>query len=75
MVAIRAQHMHELATLNGTLKEFDMKCLNCGASGHKAWECPEKESLTFSTICTACGGVGHVTSDCKQKRPGQIFNR
>merc|ERR1719228_3282795 len=30
MVAIRAAHMHELAVLNGTVRDIDMKCLNCG---------------------------------------------
>ena len=33
MVALRAKHMHELAVLNGTLKEFEIKCLNCGRLG------------------------------------------
>ncbi len=66
--------MHELAILNGTLREFDVKCLNCGAEGHKSWECSEKAVFTSSVICQACGGVGHVTADCKQQRPGAAFN-
>lgn len=72
-VALRAKHMHELAMLNGTLKEIDMKCLNCGRFGHKSWECDERPNFTSAVICTACGGVGHLTSDCKQRRPGAIF--
>ena len=75
MVAFRAASLHELAVLNGTLKEFQLKCLNCGGEGHKTWECPDAPSVTFSTICTACGGVGHVTSDCKARRPGEVLNR
>ena len=56
MVAFRAASLHELAVLNGTLKENLQKCLNCGLEGHKTWECPDAPSYTFSTICTACGG-------------------
>lgn len=75
MVALRAAHMHELAVLNGTLRDIDMKCLNCGREGHKSWQCPESENVTASIICNACGGVGHVTKDCKQRRPGEIWNQ
>jgi len=75
MVAFRAASLHELAVLNGTLKENLQKCLNCGLEGHKTWECPDAPSYTFSTICTACGGVGHLTSDCRARRPGEVFNR
>ena len=75
MVALRASHMHELAVLNGTLKDIDMKCLNCGREGHKTWQCPESENVTASIICSACGGVGHITKDCKARRPGELFNQ
>ncbi len=60
-VALRAKHMHDLAVLNGTVKEVDMKCLNCGRPGHKAWQCDENSIFTASVICNACGGVGHVS--------------
>jgi len=75
MVALRASHMHELAVLNGTLRDIDMKCLNCGREGHKTWQCPESDNVTASIICSACGGVGHVTKDCKARRPGEVFNQ
>jgi len=75
MVALRASHMHELAVLNGTLRDIDMKCLNCGREGHKTWQCPESENVTASIICSACGGVGHITKDCKARRPGELFNQ
>jgi splicing factor 1 len=53
--------MHELAVLNGTLREIDVKCLNCGKDGHRTWECTENAIFTSSVICQACGGVGHVS--------------
>ena len=65
MIALRAQHMHDLHVLNGTLKEDQLKCLNCGGDGHKSWQCPDTVCITNSTICGSCGGVGHVTRDCK----------
>ena len=46
MVAFRAQSLHELAVLNGTLKDFQLKCLNCGGEGHKTWECPDAPNFT-----------------------------
>ena len=52
-----------------------MKCLNCGRSGHKTWQCPESDNVTASIICTACGGVGHIVKDCKARRPGEVFNQ
>jgi splicing factor 1 len=60
-VALRAKHMHELSVLNGTLKDIDLKCLNCGRPGHKSWECDDSKIFTASVICSACGGVGHVS--------------
>ena len=64
-VALRAQHMHELAVLNGTLKEVDMKCLNCGRLGHKTWQCDERPNFTSAVICSSCGGVGHLSKTKK----------
>jgi len=75
MVALRAAHMHDLAVLNGTVREIDLKCLNCGREGHKTWQCPDNVNVTSSTICGSCGGVGHVTRDCKGVRPGAVWNK
>jgi len=72
-VALRAKHMHDLAVLNGTVKEVEEKCLNCGRLGHKSWQCDEKPNFTSAVLCNACGGVGHLTKDCQQKRPGEVF--
>ena len=75
MVALRAKHMHELAVLNGTLKEFEIKCLNCGRLGHQTWQCGDGKNFTSAVICNACGGVGHLTKDCRQRRPGEIWSK
>jgi len=75
MVALRAKHMHDLAVLNGTLKEFEIKCLNCGRMGHQTWQCGDGKSFTSAVICSACGGVGHLTKDCRQRRPGEIWSK
>lgn len=75
MVALRAKHMHELAVLNGTLKEFEIKCLNCGRLGHQTWQCGDGKTFTSAVICSACGGVGHLTKDCRQRRPGEIWSK
>ena len=60
-VALRARHMHELAVINGTLRDVDLKCLNCGRQGHQTWECTDGKSYTSAVICNACGGVGHLS--------------
>jgi len=72
-VALRAKHMHDLAVLNGTVKEVENKCLNCGRLGHKSWQCDEKPNFTSAVLCNACGGIGHLTKDCQQRRPGASF--
>ena len=65
MVALRAKHMHDLAVLNGTLKEFEIKCLNCGRLGHQTWQCGDGKNFTSAVICNACGGVGHLSEYLK----------
>ena len=60
-LAMKAKHMHDLAVLNGTLKEIDLKCLNCGKMGHQTWQCVDGTSFTSAVICTSCGGVGHLS--------------
>ena len=60
-VALRSKHMYELAMLNGTLRDLDMKCLNCGRMGHKTWQCDERPNFTSAVLCSACGGVGHLS--------------
>ena len=73
-VALRSRHMYELAVLNGTLKEVDMKCLNCGRLGHKTWQCDERPNFTSAVICAACGGVGHLSKTLKKIINYQLRN-
>jgi len=68
---LRKMQLRELALLNGTLREDGaMRCTNCGASDHKAWQCQDKANVTNNVMCTQCGGIGHIAGDCKQRRPG-----
>ena len=50
-----------------------MRCTNCGAEDHKAWQCQDRANVTNSIVCTTWGGVGHPAKDCTGKRPGQGF--
>lgn len=63
---LRRMQLRELALLNGTLRESDGRCSNCGAVDHKTWTCPDKPNVTNNVICTICGSVGHIANDCKQ---------
>ena len=60
-LAIKAKHMHDLAVINGTLRDIDLKCLNCGKMGHQTWQCMDGTSYTSAVICNACGGIGHLS--------------
>lgn len=59
---LRRMQLRELALLNGTLRENDLlggpRCSNCGAPGHKAWQCPDRPNITNNVICACCGGYG-----------------
>ncbi|KAL1429172.1 hypothetical protein MTO96_016510 [Rhipicephalus appendiculatus] len=59
---LRRMQLRELALLNGTLRENDLlggpRCSNCGAPGHKAWQCPDRPNITNNVICACCGGTG-----------------
>lgn len=75
---LRRTQLRQLAMLNGTLRENDSRCNNCGSSTHKSWQCPEKPNITNRICCSNCGGVGHLLRDCKEPRrsmlnPGGTF--
>lgn len=65
---LRRTQLRQLAMLNGTLRENDQRCNNCGACEHKSWQCPERPNITNMINCTNCGGVGHLLRDCKEPR-------
>lgn len=65
-----------MAALNGTLRDDENQtCLNCGASGHRRYECPERQNITTSLTCHICGGGGHIARDCTQRNNPELMNQ
>lgn len=65
-----------MAALNGTLRDDENQtCLNCGASGHRRYECPERQNITTSLTCHICGGGGHIARDCTQRNNPELVNQ
>lgn len=69
---LRRTQLRQLAMLNGTLRENDSRCNNCGSNNHKSWQCPERPNITNRINCTNCGGVGHLLRDCKEPRRSML---
>lgn len=69
---LRRTQLRQLAMLNGTLRENDSRCNNCGSNAHKSWQCPERPNITNRINCTNCGGVGHLLRDCKEPRRSML---
>lgn len=62
---LKKQQLKELALLNGTLREDQNEmCTNCGAMGHRKYDCTETRNFTASLVCRICGGGGHLARDC-----------
>ncbi|KAI9270919.1 hypothetical protein EDC94DRAFT_555147 [Helicostylum pulchrum] len=73
---LKRNQLRELAALNGTLRDDENQtCLNCGASGHRRYECPERQNITTSLTCHICGGGGHIARDCTQRNNPELVNQ
>ncbi|KAJ2726531.1 hypothetical protein GGI07_000473 [Coemansia sp. Benny D115] len=73
---LKRNQLRELAALNGTLRDDEgQACINCGALGHRRWECPEKTNVTVSLVCRVCGGKGHVARDCTQRHDPEALKK
>ncbi|ORZ36541.1 hypothetical protein BCR44DRAFT_82084 [Catenaria anguillulae PL171] len=65
---LKRQQLRDLAALNGTLWDDENHvCQNCGALGHKRYQCPEHSSFTNSVICRSCRNAGHFARDCMMR--------
>ncbi|KAI9469999.1 MAG: hypothetical protein EXX96DRAFT_588374 [Benjaminiella poitrasii] len=73
---LKRNQLRELAALNGTLRDDENQtCLNCGASGHRRFECPERQNVTSTLTCHICGGMGHIARDCTQRNNPELVNQ
>ncbi|CEJ03890.1 hypothetical protein RMCBS344292_17865 [Rhizopus microsporus] len=73
---LKRNQLRELAALNGTLRDDEAQtCLNCGASGHRRYECPERQNITSTLSCHICGGMGHISRDCTQRNNPEFANQ
>ncbi|CAG8585735.1 4202_t:CDS:2, partial [Racocetra fulgida] len=65
---LKRQQLRELAALNGTLRDDENQiCTNCGATGHRKYECTESQNFTINLTCRICSGHGHTARDCMER--------
>jgi splicing factor 1 len=73
---LKRNQLRELAALNGTLRDDEAQtCLNCGGTGHRRYECPERQNITSTLSCHICGGMGHISRDCTQRNNPEFANQ
>ncbi|KAJ3330212.1 hypothetical protein HDU76_006195 [Blyttiomyces sp. JEL0837] len=59
------EELHCLITADS--EEKNQICQNCGAAGHRRYECPETKNFTANLFCRICGNAGHVAKDCTER--------
>ncbi|KNE56169.1 hypothetical protein AMAG_02004 [Allomyces macrogynus ATCC 38327] len=71
---LKRKQLRDLAALNGTLRDDENQvCQNCGALGHKRYNCPERANFTNTVICRICGGAGHMARDCMARHNPEML--
>ena len=56
--------IRDLSYFLGTFR-FEMRCRECGETGHKDFQCPLRAAAHFAGIqCKKCGDRSHVTQVC-----------
>ncbi|KAJ3196731.1 hypothetical protein HK101_007963 [Irineochytrium annulatum] len=72
---LKQEQLRALAILNGTLREDDQQiCQNCGATGHRKFDCPDNKNYTVNLVCRICNSAGHLTKDCMERNnPTALF--
>mmetsp|Transcript_26088 Transcript_26088/g.66236 ORF Transcript_26088/g.66236 Transcript_26088/m.66236 type:complete len:415 (+) Transcript_26088:237-1481(+) len=69
----KQKQLRELAAINGTLRDTDYVCHNCGEPGHRIYDCPNRQGKKWNVAgvrCALCGETSHPTSDCPQRVNG-----
>ncbi|KAJ1503772.1 hypothetical protein HMI54_000557 [Coelomomyces lativittatus] len=71
---LKRKQLRDLAALNGTLRDDENQiCQNCGAVGHKRYNCPERSNVTNNIVCRICGGAGHMARDCMARNNPEVL--
>ena len=73
----KQRQLRELALINGTLRG-DEHCHLCGEKGHRQFECPKRQRISFANAgvrCAICGDRSHPTRDCPRRGLGSQVDR
>eukprot|EP00808_Paulinella_micropora_P003599 g54578.t1 len=67
--AERVRALKEVAMINGVWRE-EKPCTICGERGHKIYDCPKKQSTSWTpanVTCAICGDKTHPAVDCPRR--------